>query len=90
MVFYRVSKSKKTPPGEVWLGFCIRGIVAFDVHKDIRTAIFRSPWDKTENISFAVSRIYTSASARLGNLVVPVYDPPAHCTCLLHIERGLY
>ena len=55
MVFYQVSRSKRGPHGEVWLGFSIRGIVVFNVHKDVRTPVLRSSWSTTENISFAVS-----------------------------------
>ncbi len=55
MVFYQVSRSKKGPHGEVWLGFSIRGIVVFDVHKEVRTPVLRSSWSTTENITYAVS-----------------------------------
>ena len=41
--------------GEVWLGFCVRGIVVYNVHKEVKTPIHHCPWKKTKNISFAVS-----------------------------------
>lgn len=55
IVFYQASKSKSGHHGEIWLGFSVRGIVVFDVHKDVRTPLLRSAWNTTENISFAVS-----------------------------------
>lgn len=56
MVFYQVSNSKKGLHGEVWLGFSIRGIVVFDVHKEVRTPVLRSAWSTTENITYSVSK----------------------------------
>jgi hypothetical protein len=53
MLFYRVAKAKHEEPGSVWLGFCVRGIVVFDVHKDIKTAIHHCAWRKTNNICYA-------------------------------------
>ena len=55
MVFYRVARSKRASIGSVWLGFSVRGIVVFDVHKDVKTPISHCPWKKIENLSFSVS-----------------------------------
>ena len=47
-------QGKHEEPGSVWLGFCVRGVVVFDVHKDVKTAIHHCAWRKTNNISYAV------------------------------------
>ena len=39
----------------MWLGFCVRGIVVYGVHRDVKTATQHCSWRKTRNISFAVS-----------------------------------
>ena len=56
MVFYRVAQNKSDPIGSVWLGFCVRGIVVYDYHKDIKTPLHYCSWKKTQNLSFSVSR----------------------------------
>lgn len=48
-------QDKRGAEGQVWLGFCVRGIVVYNVHKDVKTPIRHCPWKKTKNISFAVS-----------------------------------
>ena len=48
-------QDKHGAEGEVWLGFCVRGIVVYNVHKEVKTPIHHCPWKKTKNISFAVS-----------------------------------
>ena len=48
-------QDKRGAEGQVWLGFCVRGIVVYNVHKDVKTPIHHCPWKKTKNISFAVS-----------------------------------
>lgn len=55
VVFYRVSQDKQSPLGSKWLGFCIRGIVVYDVHKDVKTPTTHCPWRSTQNLSFSVS-----------------------------------
>ena len=40
--------------GSVWLGFCVRGVVVFDVHRNVKTATQHCAWRKTNNISYAV------------------------------------
>lgn len=57
MVFYRVARSKRGTMGSVWLGFSVRGIVVFDVHKEIKTPVSHCPWRKIENLSFAVCEL---------------------------------
>ena len=54
-------QDKHGAEGEVWLGFCVRGIVVYNVHKDVKTPIHHCPWKKTKNISFAVSGWRTRA-----------------------------
>ena len=56
MVFYRVARNKSDPIGSVWLGFCVRGIVVYDYHKNIKTPLHYCSWKKTQNLSFSVSR----------------------------------
>ena len=56
MVFYRVAQNKSDPIGSVWLGFCVRGIVVYDYHKDVKTPLHYCSWKKTKNLSFSVSR----------------------------------
>lgn len=41
----------------MWLAFCVRGVVVFDVHRDAKTAIQHCAWRKTNNISYAVYNI---------------------------------
>jgi C-terminal processing protease CtpA/Prc len=51
MLFYRVAKTKHGGVGSVWLGFCVRGVVVFDVHKDIKTAVQHCAWRRIRNMS---------------------------------------
>ena len=55
MVFYQVAKTKHEKIGSVWLGLSVRGIVIYDVHKDIKTPTSHWPWKKIKNLSYAVS-----------------------------------
>ena len=53
--FYPPLQEKHKAIGTVWLGFCVRGIVAYDVHKEVKTPIHHCSWRKIQNLSFAVS-----------------------------------
>lgn len=55
MVFYRVAQNKNDPIGSIWLGFCVRGIVVYDYHKNVKTPLHYCSWKKTQNLSFSVS-----------------------------------
>ena len=55
MVFYRVSQTKSGSIGSVWLGFCVRGIVVYDYHKNVKTPLYYCSWKKTQNLSFSVN-----------------------------------
>ena len=66
MVFYHVAQNKSDPIGSVWLGFCVRGIVVYDYHKDIKTPLHYCSWKKTQNLSFSVSRPPFSLSLSLS------------------------
>lgn len=62
MVFYRVAKGKSDSIGSVWLGFCVRGIVVYDYHKNVKTPLHYCSWKKTQNLSFSVSELLPSLS----------------------------
>jgi hypothetical protein len=68
--------------GSVWLGFCVRGVVVFNVHRDVKTATQHCAWRKTSNISCAQRKFvielqdhsdplvfYTSSSGRARYLL---------------------
>ena len=60
-------QTKHGEPGSVWLGFCVRGLVVFDVHRDVKTATQHCAWRKISNISFAVRNEITVSVYELAS-----------------------
>lgn len=55
MVFYEVAKTKREKVGTTLLGLSVRGLVIYDVHRNVKTPTSHWPWNKIKNISFVVS-----------------------------------
>ena len=55
MIFYGVAHKKRERVGSVYLGLSVRGIVTYNVHRDIKTPTSYWPWKDIKNLSFAVS-----------------------------------
>ena len=59
--------------GSVWLGFCVRGLVVFDVHRDVKTATQHCAWRKTRNISFSVRTVSIYSDMQLPHVFYLLY-----------------
>ena len=57
MVFYKVAEEKHGKIGSIRLGLSVRGIVTYNVYKDIKTPISHWSWKSIKNLSFGVSKI---------------------------------
>ncbi|KAM9330525.1 tyrosine-protein phosphatase non-receptor type 13 [Gastrophryne carolinensis] len=81
--FHRVLPEKKSQTG-ILLGVCPKGVLIFEVHNCIRTAVLRFPWRETKKISFTKKKI-TLQNTSDGIKHVFQTDSSKTCQYLLHL-----